>query len=50
MDFLTSLFGRAYDHLLYPVLSFVLAHLVTTLLILALLVVWVGMAYKGRIR
>jgi hypothetical protein len=50
MDFLTDLFERVYNGLLYPLLSFVLAHVVITLLILAVLIVWVGMTYKGRLR
>lgn len=51
MDFLTDLVQYVYDHFLYPLyplLSIVLDHALITLSILAVLILWVGMAYKSR--
>jgi len=50
MDLLTDLFRSVYDHFLSPLVSFVISHQIITLFILAVLIVWVGMTYKGRIR
>ena len=50
MDFLTDLVRYVYDRFLFPVLSIVLDHALITLSILAVLILWVGMAYKGRLK
>jgi hypothetical protein len=50
MDVLRSLFSYVYEGILDPLASLVVSNMLITLFILAILVIWVGIAYKGKLK
>jgi hypothetical protein len=50
MDVLKNFFSYLYDRILDPLVSLVVSNMLVTLFILAILVVWVGTAYKGKFK